>query len=101
MNLVDVIQLNGNDEYWLQLFPSRGIVSDQTYNNQKRKKIKVFIFPDGGMYYLRHCSLIKLPFQWDNEDGKMASRLGHYNMTVADIEYGDWSIFPVVQEKIF
>jgi hypothetical protein len=92
--------LNEDDEYWLQLFPSRGIVSARTYEVQERKKDSIFLFPDGGMYFRRNCSLIKMPFHW-NDEHDMALKISHYNMTVADIERGSWSIFPIVQEKIY
>jgi hypothetical protein len=60
---------------------------------------RIFSTLDGRLYYMRHCSLIKLPF--DLYDEKVKSKLRDYNMTEADIERGDWSIFPVVQENIF
>jgi hypothetical protein len=40
-----------------------------------------------------------MPFRW-NDEHDMALKISHYNMTVADIERGSWSIFPIVQEKI-
>ena len=96
---VDVIQLNENDEYWLQLFPSRGVVPDKTYKLQQQNKDRIFTIPDGSVFYLRHCSLIKLPMRWYDVD--MVSKLGQYNMTREDSEFGYWSIFPVVKESIF
>jgi hypothetical protein len=93
---LDVIQLKEEDEYWLQLFPSRGIVSER---DQMDTHDRIFEFFDGRLYYMRQCSLIKLPF--DSHDERVKSKLRDYNMTEADIERGSWSIFPVVQENIF
>ena len=95
----DVIQLNKNDEYWLQLFPSRGVVSNRTYNYQELNRDRIFTIPDGSVFYVRQCSLIKLPILWYDVD--VVSKLRRYNMTKADAEHGDWSIFPIVQEYIF
>ena len=95
----DVIQLNENDEYWLQLFPSRGVVPDKTYKLQQQNKDRIFTIPDGSVFYLRNCSLIKLPMRWYDVDA--VSKLGQYNMTRENSEFGYWSIFPVVNESIF